>query len=266
MTSGIPYTPVEGLIVLAGVSVLLIIVILISIWKKMGIGKDFIQGLLMGGSQLVAIALVLTVLFRLQEDDNFLWIPPVIILVGSMAIIGGWRSAKRAAKMPGAFMVTTPAIIAGASVSLMVLVISRAMPLKPQFIVPLAGMVFGNSMAICSLTLDRVIREFELNRNVIETKLSLGASSKQAMEELFRMGVRAALIPTIDRLKTLGIIFIPGAMAGLLIAGTDPLVAAEYQLIVYIMIIGGGIITALMVVILSRKRFFNENEQVRDWG
>ncbi len=262
--TGIPYTTEEGALVLAGASVLLIVVLLISVWKKMGIGREFVVGLLMGGAQLFGIAVLLTFLFRF-DDDVRIWFPPVIVLIGLMAVIGGRRSAKRASGMPGAVRITTPAIIAGAAVSLTVLALSRAMPLKPQFIVPLAGMAFGNSMTICSLALDRLVREFEMNRAAIETRLSLGASSKQAMEDLSRRCVRAALIPTIDRLKTLGIIFIPGAMAGLLIAGTDPLVAAEYQLIVYLMIVGGGIVTSLIVAVLSRSRFFNENEQVRDW-
>jgi putative ABC transport system permease protein len=139
------------------------------------------------------------------------------------------------------------------------------MPMEPQFIVPLAGMAFGNSMAICSISLDRLIREVKLNKFAIETALSLGASSSQALEEYGRISVRTSLIPTIDRLKTLGIIFIPGAMSGLLIAGTDPLVAAEYQIIVYLMIVGGGVITALIVTFLSRKRLFTDAEQLAEW-
>ena len=164
-----------------------------------------------------------------------------------MVVVGGYTSAKRAHHMPQAYKVTTPAILLGSTTVLLVLALSQAMPLQPQFIIPLAGMAFGNSMTICSLALDRLLREIQLNKSVIETMLSLGANSKQATEEVSRLAVSAALIPTIDRLKTLGIIFIPGAMAGLLIAGTDPLVAAEYQIIVYLMIVGGGIITLSLI-------------------
>jgi putative ABC transport system permease protein len=139
------------------------------------------------------------------------------------------------------------------------------MPTQPQFIVPLSGMAFGNSMAICSLSLDRLLREVKLNKNSIETALSLGANSKQAIEEYSRLSVKTSLIPTIDRLKTLGIIFIPGAMSGLIIAGTNPILAAEYQIIVYLMIVGGGIITAIIASYLSRKYLFNEAEQLAEW-
>jgi putative ABC transport system permease protein len=79
------------------------------------------------------------------------------------------------------------------------------------------------------------------------------------------MSIRAALIPTVDNLKTLGVIFIPGAMAGLLIAGTNPLVAAEYQIIVFLMILSGGLISSMTVVYLARKRLLTPADQIADW-
>jgi UDP-glucose/iron transport system permease protein len=182
-----------------------------------------------------------------------------------MAVMGGYTSAKRAGKMPRAYRITTPSILVGATVVLSVLALTGAMPSKPQFVIPLAGMAFGNAMTICSLALNRLVREFETNKPTLETMLSLGASSKEAMKEYSRMSVKAALIPNMDSLKTLGIIFIPGAMAGLLIAGTDPLLAAEYQIIVYLMIVGGGIITSLMVVTLARRMLFTKAHQIAEW-
>lgn len=257
---GIPYNPVEGLYILLATSSLLVLVIILSFYKKLGIGKEFTYAILKGGGQLVLIALFLTFLF--QTD---LWVFLIWILLITMILVGGHTSAKRATHMPYAFQITTPSILAGASTALFVLALSQAMPLQPQYIIPLAGMAFGNSMSICSLALDRLVREIKLNKTGIESMLSLGIPSKNAIEEFNRLSIRAALIPTIDRLKTLGVIFIPGAMAGLLIAGTDPLVAAEYQIIVYLMIVGGGIISSMTVALLSRKKVFTEYEQLAEW-
>jgi len=257
---GIPYTPLEGVYILLATSSLLALVIILSYIKKLGIGKEFTYAIIKGGGQLVLIALFLTYLF---ESDY--WVFLIWILILTMIIIGGHTSAKRATHMPQAFQVTTPSILAGASVALTVLALSRAMPLQPQYIIPLAGMAFGNSMSICSLSLDRLGREIKLNKTAIESMLSLGISAKQTIEEYNRLSIRAALIPTIDRLKTLGVIFIPGAMAGLLIAGTDPLVAAEYQIIVYLMIVSGGIVSAMVATTLSRKKIFTEYEQLAEW-
>ncbi len=258
--AGIPYGPVEGLYILATVFILLGVVIVLSIIKKLNLGKEFTYAIIKGGLQLTAISLFLTFLFDFEYWYFLIW----ILLVG-MVLFGGYTSAKRATGMKGAFSVTAPAILVGSTVVMIVLAVSRAMPLEPQFIIPLAGMAFGNSMAICSICLDRMLREVKLNRTAIETALSLGADSKKALEEYGKISIRASLIPTIDRLKTLGIIFIPGAMSGLLIAGTDPLVAAEYQIIVYLMIVGGGIITAILVGMLIRKKLFNDAEQLAEW-
>jgi putative ABC transport system permease protein len=260
LLTGIPYTWEEGIVILLSVCVLLVLVVLLSVIKKIGVGKEFSIAIIKGGGQLFIIAVFLTYLFDFEQWYILIW-----LLLGTMILVSGYTSAKRATNMPHAYHVTTPAILTGTTLVLTVLAVSRAMPLQPQFIVPLAGMAFGNSMAICSLSLERLLREMKLNRTAIETALSLGATSKQALEEYGRFSVRASLIPTIDRLKTLGIIFIPGAMSGLLLAGTDPLVAAEYQIIVYLMIVGGGVITALLVTFLSRKRLFNEAEQLQDW-
>lgn len=258
--SGIPYSWQEGILILGVVSSLLILVIILSRIKKIGIAKEFTFAMLKGGGQLFVIALLLTFLFEFEYWYVLIW-----FLLLTMAGVGGYTSARRIKKMPKGYTITTPSIVFGSTVVLIVLAVSKAMPLQPQFIIPLAGMAFGNSMIICSLALNRLIREIQVNKPVIETMLSLGASSKQALHEYGKMSISASLIPTIDSLKTLGIIFIPGAMAGLLIAGTDPLVAAQYQIIVYLMIVGGGILTSLSIVYLSRKKIFTQHEQLSDW-
>ncbi len=130
--------------------------------------------------------------------------------------------------------------------------------------IPLGGMAIGNSMIATSLTLNRIIGEFKNNRNKIETALALGANSEQAAEPYFKTSIRAALIPTIDNLKTLGIIFIPGAMTGMLIAGAAPVWAAEYQIAVFLMIISANIITIIILTILVQKRLFTDAHQIAE--
>ncbi len=258
--TGIPYTWEEGLLVLGMVMVLFFAAVLLSFWKKIGIAKEYTLALLRGGIQLFLAATILYFLFDFEY-----WYYPIWLLIAAMAVMGGYTSAKRAGKMPKAYKITTPSILIGATVVLSVLAITGAMPSKPQFMIPLAGMAFGNAMTICSLALNRLIREFETNKPALETMLSLGANPKEAMSEYSKMSVRSALIPNIDSLKTLGIIFIPGAMSGLLIAGTDPILAAEYQIIVYLMIVGGGIITSITVVTLARKMLFTKAYQLAEW-
>lgn len=258
--SGLPYSWEQGLVILGFTLVLFLIVIVISILKKIGIAKEYTIALMRGSIQLFITAGVLYFLFEFEW-----WYYPIWLILIAMILMGGYTSAKRASKMPKAYKITTPSILMGGTIVLAILWITGAMPPQPQFVIPLSGMVFGNAMTICSLALNRLIREFETNKPALETMLSLGATPKEAMEEYARMSVKAALIPNIDSLKTLGIIFIPGAMAGLLIAGTNPILAAEYQIIVYLMILGGGIITSLMAVYLARKMLFTKAYQLAEW-
>lgn len=258
--SGIPYTWEEGLVILGFVMVLFVIAIAISIWKKIGIAKEYSIALGRGTVQLFITAGILYFLFEFKWWYLIIW-----IIMIAMILMGGYTSAKRAGKIPRAYRITTPSILIGGTIVLIILWATGAMPAEPQFIIPLSGMVFGNAMTICSLALNRLIREFETNKPLLETMLSLGATPKEAMEDFGRMSVKAALIPNIDSLKTLGIIFIPGAMAGLLLAGTNPLLAAEYQIIVYLMILGGGIITSIIAVTLARKLLFTKAAQLQEW-
>jgi len=144
--------------------------------------------------------------------------------------------------------------------------VTGIMPLDPQFVIPLSGMVFGNSMNVSSLTLNRIVGEIRNNRERVEAALVLGATSSQAAESYLRVSVRAGLISNIDSLKTLGIIFIPGTMAGLMMAGASPVLAAVYQIAVYFMILGAGIVTSLLASHFAVKRLFTEAHQLVEMG
>ncbi len=258
--SGIPYDEAEGLFRLGLVSLLFLLVLVLSRRRRLGIDRDFAFALVKGGSQLAVVAVLLTLIF--VSDLWPLW---TLLLLPFMMFIGGWTSARRTPDMPNPMMITTPSIALGSGSVLVFLFITGAIPPAPQFIIPLAGMAIGNAMIICSLTLDRLVREARLNRTRIETSLALGASSTQSIEPYETLSIRSALIPTLDSLRTLGIIFIPGAMTGLVLAGTSPIVAAQYQIIVYFMIVGGGIISSMTVASLARRRLFTHACQIEAW-
>jgi len=259
--TGVPYDFFEGLLILASVLSILVLVIILMVIKKLDITKELVFSIAKGSVQLFIIAGLLVLLFDME-----LWYLGIWGFLGMMVVISGHISAKRATKMPDAYKVTTPSILTGAGTVLAVLAVTGAMPItRPEFIIPLSGMAFGNSMRICSLCMERLISEVRQNRVEIETALSLGADSKEALRKHSDTSIKASLIPTLDNLKTLGIIFIPGAMSGLLMGGTAPEMAAIYQIIVYLMIVGGGAISTIMAMYLAERKVFNEMEQLREW-
>ena len=257
----IPFDAWEGLIRLGFTAVLLLIVFVLSYLKKLGVGKEAALASIRGFLQLMILAILFGFIFDSPDWMLYTW-----TLFIAMAILAGYTSARRAKEIPNAWRITTPSIVIGTALTLVIMAFTGIMPVQAQFVIPLAGMAFGNTMNICSLSLNRIIGEIKNNRDKIEAALALGATSDQAIDPYIQTSVRAALIPSIDSLKTLGIIFIPGAMAGLLMSGTPPLVAAEYQIVVFFMIFSAGIMTATVVSSLARKRLFTEAHQLCEIG
>ncbi len=124
-------------------------------------------------------------------------------------------------------------------------------------------MVIGNSMNAASLTLTRIRDDLHEQRPKVEAALALGATSRQAVAPILRTALQRALIPLIDATKTTGIIFLPGAMVGMIIAGADPLEAARLQIVVLYMLLGSVSIAAILVALLSYRSFFTPHHQLR---
>jgi len=248
----------EPLIKLACASVLVILAILILYFRRIEIGRDLSSAALRGFAQLMLLSVVLTYVFT-----SVMWHTLAIVIFIAMALLAGYTSARRV-DMPKAALITTPSIAIGASISLAIMIALNVIPLKPEFVIPIAGMAFGNAMNICSLTLTRLLSEIRNNKSRIEVMLALGATPYHAVEQYERASIKSALIPTLDSMRTLGIIFIPGAMTGMLMAGVEPITAAVYQLSIFFMIISSGAITAVYASYLVRGRLFTPAHQLTE--
>jgi putative ABC transport system permease protein len=144
-----------------------------------------------------------------------------------------------------------------------VLLFLQIVPSTARYLIPLGGMVIGNSMNTASLTLTRLRDDVAEQRPKVEAALALGATSRQAVSPILRTALQRALIPLIDATKTTGIIFLPGAMVGMIIAGADPLEAVRLQVVVLYMLLGSVSIAAILVGLLSYRSFFTARHQLR---
>jgi putative ABC transport system permease protein len=252
------FTPEDGLLKLGMAVILVAIIIILSRYRRLDVEQDLMIAAVRGFIQIMILALILSFLFSAH-------LILIFIVYAVMLFMAGYTSSKRAKGLPEPLKITTASILIGAGITLGVMVTTGIIPLRPEFLIPLGGMVIGNSMINCSLALDRLIADMKNNRGLIETALALGASSNQASINHVRDSVRAALIPTIDNLKTIGIIFIPGLMTGLLIAGADPLWAAAYQLVIFFMILCAGTITIITATYLAQKELFTKRHQLKDF-
>src|SRR5699024_5369465 len=124
-------------------------------------------------------------------------------------------------------------------------------PATPQYIIPISGMVVGNSMVLSILFLNRFTAEVETHQNETELILSLGGTPKQAIHRQLINSIKASTIPTIESQKTIGLVQLPGMMSGQIIAGANPVQAVQFQLLVLFLLLTTAVITSILLGFLS---------------
>jgi len=229
---------------------LVAVAVALSLYQKLDLERDIGVAVVRSFVQLLAIGYVIDYVFRLQS------LGAVAVLLAGMVLFAAWTSARRASGVPRSFWVAAVATIG-------VLLFLQIVPSTARYLIPLGGMVIGNSMNTASLTLTRLRDDVAEQRPKVEAALALGATSRQAVSPILRTALQRALIPLIDATKTTGIIFLPGAMVGMIIAGADPLEAVRLQVVVLYMLLGSVSIAAILVGLLSYRSFFTARHQLR---
>lgn len=236
---------------------LVAVAVALSLYQRLGLEKDMGVAVVRSFVQLTAIGFVIDFVFGLEHPLY------VALLLSVMVGFAGWTSARRAKGVPGAFVFASGAIGVAAVATIGLLLLLQIVPPTARYLIPLGGMVIGNSMNAASLTLTRIRDDVKAQRLNIEAALALGATSRQAVSSILKTSLRSAMIPLIDSTKTAGIIFLPGAMAGMIIGGADPLEAVRLQIVVLYMLLGSVSIAAITVGLLSYRSFFTPRHQLR---
>jgi putative ABC transport system permease protein len=208
--------------------------------------------------QLTAIGYVITVIF---DEDSFLL---VLALISVMVVFGAFTARQRAQLVPGAFWPLLISLAVAAASTLGLVVALGIFDATPRYMVPVGGMVIGNSMTSAAVALNRLGEDVNDQGRRIEATLALGATSSQAVMPLVRRSLRSGMITLVDSTKTTGLIFFPGTMVGMLLAGADPTDAVRLQLILLYVLLGAVSISALLAITLARRNFFTPAHQLRE--
>jgi len=231
-----------------------------SMYHALRLERDLLVGTIRTFAQLFLLGFILKFIFELQNAIV------VLAIFGFMIFFAAWEVRGRVKERQVAFFwpVFVSMFISYTIVSYLVTaVMVNVEPWwKPQYFIPLAGMVIGNSMNAVAIALERLLGELRKRRLEVEARLCLGADYKEASEDMFRNAMRAGMIPSINSMMGAGIVFIPGMMTGQILAGADPLQAIRYQIIVMVMLVGSTAIGTLLVVYLVRKLCFGSGERL----
>jgi putative ABC transport system permease protein len=230
----------------------------ISFWRKADLEEDIAVAAFRSFIQLTAIGYVIKLIF---ETDT-IWL--VLVLLAVMVLFGALTARSRAKKVPGAFWPLLIALaIAGASTLGLVVALGVFSP-TPRYLVPVGGMVIGNAMTASAVALNRLGDEVSDSRARIEATLALGATAAEAAAPFVRRALRSGMITLVDSTKTTGLIFFPGTMVGMLLAGASPTDAVRLQLILLYALLGSVAIAALVATGLAYRNFFTPAQQLRE--
>lgn len=135
---------------------------------------------------------------------------------------------------------------------------------NPRFVIPIGGMIIGNTMTGVSLGVNTLLDGMRTKRKMVESALMLGATPKEAARPIINQAFDSAMLPTINSMVGMGIVFLPGMMTGQIIAGASPLSAIRYQIAIMLGVVGGASLTVLLFVQIGYKAFFNERCQLKE--
>jgi putative ABC transport system permease protein len=230
----------------------------VSRWRRAGLEEDIGVAVIRSLVQLTAIGYVITVIF--DRDELTL----VIALIAVMVVFGAIQARARAKAVPEAFVPLLISLAVAGSLTLGLVVALGIFEPTPRYLVPVGGMVIGNAMTAAAVALNRLGDDIRDSAHRIEATLALGATSTEAVSPIVRRSLRSGMITLIDSTKTTGLIFFPGTMVGMLLAGADPTDAVRLQLILLYVLLGATAIAALLAVTLARRNFFTAAHQLRE--
>ena len=237
---------------------LIAVAIAVSFWRRAELEQDIAVAILRSFVQLTAVGYVIQAIF----DTDSVWL--VVALLAGMVAFGTWTARGRAKAVPGATGPILLALAVSACVTLGLVIGLGVFEPEPRYLVPVGGMVIGNSMTAVAVALNRLADEMHDGRRQIEATLALGATSNQAARAIVARSLRSGMIPLVDSTKTTGIVFFPGTMVGMLVAGAEPVDAVRLQMVLLWVLLGAVALAGLIAVSMGYRGFFTDAHQLRD--
>jgi putative ABC transport system permease protein len=236
-------------------AVLALAIVYIARRYEIHLERETAVALVRGFVQIVAVGSILVLVFRGPS-----WTSVFVLLF--MMLAAAATSARRAQGISGAFLVSFYGIAGGAGFVIALMTVLGVIDPRMASLIPVGSMIIASAMNSVALALERFRSELAANVGLIEAGLALGAAPNKVVAPHVEASVSAAMIPRIDTLRALGIVWIPGLMAGMVLAGSDPVYAAIYQFVVVAMIVSASGLSAVISTLLIRGRAFSAAEQL----
>jgi putative ABC transport system permease protein len=234
---------------------LVAVAVVVSRVRKVGLEDDLLVATFRSFVQLLAIGYVLDYVFK---GHGALTLLVLAVMVGTATFTSG----RRGRLVPGHYAIAAAAITLAAAGTLGVLVTLRIIPTNARAVIPLGSMIISSAMNTTSLVMVRLRDDLAAHRREVEARLCLGQTGHQAAAPWHRAAMRTGMLPTIDQTKVVGLVALPGAMTGMILAGASASQAIRLQLVVMYMLLGGNAFAALVAGEATVRRLFTGHHQL----
>jgi putative ABC transport system permease protein len=250
--------PLSGPVTMGDVALsisLVAIAVAISRWRRVNLEQDMVVATVRSFVQLLAIGYVLDYIFHSHG-----WLTAAVLAV--MVVVASLTSGSRARRVPHARWVAAASVSVATGATLGVLAGLQIVPVSARALIPLGSMIITAAMNTTSLVMTRLHDDLAASRREVEARLSLGQTCHQAALPWHRAALRSGMLPSVDQTKVVGLVALPGAMTGMILAGASPLAAVRLQLVVMYMLLGGTAFAALVAAELTVRQLFTPAHQL----
>jgi putative ABC transport system permease protein len=195
--------------------------------------------------------------------------PSWVLLLLSVMVVAAAATAARRVELGPPRSVLFPRALAAIGIGAMVALIpvfTAIVPLHPwyeaHYLIPISGMMLSNAMNVVALVFERIFASASGEADQIEALLSLGATPQQALQRQVRATLRAALLPTINGLLTVGLVALPGMMTGQIVSGTAPEQAVRYQIVILYQLVAVAAVSGWVAAAFARRLLFTARAQL----
>lgn len=230
-------------------------------WLRLGIGRDLVEATVRAAAQLLAVGAVFLLIF--DSASAMWWASLWVVVMVAVAAVVVIRRAKH--HIPGLAAVAVGSVAVSALISIGVVFGFSVFELEPVSLVVVAGITIGNAVPIAVLAVNQSVG---LNRdriNDLEALLALGLDRRQVVQVMAPRAAKSAMIPQVERTKVVGLIALPGAMTGLLLAGVEPVEAVIVQLLVMYLVLGTVAVCVVSLVTAVSTAAITADLRVADW-
>jgi putative ABC transport system permease protein len=239
--------------------ILVVVAVGLSVWQGLRLEREILWASARAITQLLAVGYLLVLV--VDDDAPVIW---AWLWVVAMVIFAAVTVYRRASEIPDILRLSALAIAASATVSLLVVFGLGVYPNVGRAVVPIAGMMIGNSIGSVVVAARRIVGELADRRPEVEARLALGQPWQQASKPFVRSALRTALTSQLENTKAVGLVFLPGAMTGLILAGVDPVDAVLVQSAIMYLILGCVATNVVIIGLgLTRRLFTPDHRLVR---